>query len=69
MQRCRSDRLLNQCPLNGPGALELRSVHQPASCGVKGVAAMHGAAIVPPYQIADPPFLAPGEFFLDRVRP
>src|SRR5712671_7413304 len=68
-QRYCGDCVLNPCSLNGPGALELRSVHQPASCGVQGVAAMHGAAIVPPYQIADAPILTPREFLLRRMRP
>ena len=30
---------------------------------------MHGAAIVPPHQIADTPILTPGEFLLRRVLP
>src|SRR6266446_9847324 len=30
---------------------------------------MHGAAIVPPHQIADTPILTPGEFLLRRMRP
>src|SRR6267378_3991712 len=44
-------------------------MHQAAGCRIKGVAAMHGAAIIPPYQIADSPILTPGEFLLRRVRP
>src|SRR5712691_6548844 len=57
------------CRLNRPCALELCSVHQAATPWVEGVAPVHRAAIVPPYQIADPPFLAASEFFLDGVRP
>src|SRR5438874_12017350 len=44
-------------------------MHQPAAGGIECVAPMHRTAVVPPYQIAYPPFLAPGEFFLDRMRP
>src|SRR6266567_1491675 len=55
--------------LNRPRALELRPVHQAAARRIKRVAPVHRAAIVPPYQIADPPFLAPGESFLDGMRP
>src|SRR5207237_4899915 len=43
--------------------------HQAAGRGVEGVAAVHRAAIVPPHEIADLPFLCPGELVLDHVSP
>src|SRR5204863_6060877 len=54
---------------NWAGAFELGAVHQAAGRGVKGVAAVHRAAIVPPHEIADLPFLGPGELVLDHVSP
>src|SRR5947209_19610927 len=54
---------------DGRGALELGTVHQPARRGVEGVAAVHRAAVIPPDQVADPPFLLPGEAFLAGVLP
>src|SRR6266540_2191380 len=51
------------------GALELGAVHQAAGRGVEGVAAVHRAAVVPPDEVADQPFLGPGEAILDHVGP
>src|ERR1044071_3834128 len=48
---------------------DLGAVHQPARALVKGVAAVHDAAIVPHHEIADPPLLVPGEALLGGVRP
>ena len=53
--------------LDGPGAFQLSTVHQPARRGIEGVTAVHSATIVPPNQIADLPLLRPSEFFLGRV--
>src|SRR5260370_40364783 len=46
-------------------ALDLRSVHDAACRGVERVAPMHGTAVIPQHQIADPPDVLPGEL---RVR-
>src|SRR5205809_250224 len=50
--------------LNRLCALELGAVHQPAGRRVEGVAAVHRTAIVPPHEVADLPFLGPGEAIL-----
>src|SRR5690348_823954 len=55
--------------LHRSGALELGAVHQAARGGIKGVAAVHRAAIVPPDKIARLPILPPGEFLLGCVLP
>src|SRR6266446_2079746 len=54
---------------DGTCAFQLSTVHQPARRWIESVAAVHGAAIVPPHQIAGLPLLRTGELLLDRVRP
>ncbi len=43
-------------------ALDLCSVHDAACRGVERVAPMHGTAVIPQHQVADPPDVLPGEF-------
>src|SRR5579872_5595119 len=50
-------------------ALNLCAVHYPARAGVKRIAAVHGAAVVPQDQVADAPFVMPFELFAIRVGP
>src|SRR5712691_4733656 len=45
-----------------PVALDLGAVHDPPAVRVKGVAPVHGAAIVPQNEIANAPRVLPGEF-------
>src|SRR5690349_13692934 len=44
-------------------------MHEAAQVLVKGLAAVHDAAIVPDYEIADPPLLVPGEALLRGMGP
>src|SRR5580704_15751006 len=50
-------------------ALDLRAMPDAALGGIEGVAAMHGAAIVPQHQVADAPGVQPGVFIARRQRP
>jgi len=44
-------------------------VHDAAGGGIEGLAAMHGATVVPQHEVADPPGLVPGKGILRRMRP
>src|SRR5215470_20347269 len=44
-------------------------MHEPSPAFVESIAAVHDAAIVPQHEIADAPFLVPGEALLRGVRP
>jgi hypothetical protein len=48
---------------------DLRPVHQPPGIWVEFVAAVHDAAVVPQYEVADPPLLVPGQLGAGGVRP
>jgi hypothetical protein len=43
-------------------------VHDPPRRGIEGIAAMHGAAVIPKHQIADPPNGMPGELRAVGIR-
>src|SRR5450755_1780709 len=42
-------------------ALDLGAMHDAALLGIEGVAAVHGAAVVPQHEVADAPDMLPGE--------
>jgi hypothetical protein len=49
----------NATALGVPIALDLRAVHDPSRVGIERIAPVHGAAIVPQHQVADPPGVVP----------
>src|SRR5690242_7141586 len=53
-----------------PGfAFNLGAMHDSARGRVKGIAAMHGATVIPKNQVSDAPFVVPGKLLASHVGP
>src|SRR5580704_2701189 len=50
-------------------AFNLRAVPDAARTGIKRIAPVHGAAVVPQDEVANAPFVVPLEFFAVRLQP